>query len=78
MKMKIELEVMDLLILYYLLLEANEDLMAKKKKDFFAHSFIEAFNKMDREISKQYTEEVGEYFERMHNLKKILYEKNKN
>ena len=74
MTITIELDMLHFMMVYNLLKKATEEVNIRPEHLQFK-IFKEAFSEIDDQFSEQYTDELGEYFERMHLIRKALYNK---
>jgi hypothetical protein len=74
MKVKIELDMLHFMMVYNFLKQAMDG-VENRPEHLQYKLFKEAFREIDDQFSEQYTDELGEYFERRHLIRKALYNK---
>ena len=78
MKIKIELGIVEFMVMYRFLMETNNGINERPDNNLDFSIFQEAFEDIEKQFSEQFTDEMGDVFERKYFAKELMFKKNNN
>ena len=78
MKIKIELGIVEFMVVYRFLMETNEGINERPDDNLDFLIFQEGFESIGKQFSEQYTDEMGDVFERKYFARELIFKKNNN
>lgn len=78
MKIKIELGIVEFMVMYRFLMETNNGINERPDENLDFLIFQEGFESIGKQFSKQYTDEMGDVFERKYFARELMFKKNNN
>lgn len=73
MKIKLEIDVVHFMVLLRFLLETDKGIKERPDKQLDFVIFQEAFENIGKQFNKQYTDEMGDEFERLYKIRELLF-----
>lgn len=73
MKIKIELGIVEFMVMYRFLMETNNGINERPDNNLDFSIFQETFEKIEKQFSEQFTDEMGDEFERVYKIRELLF-----